>query len=288
MKKSDELFPMSLNENYYVVMANALVKGRQLMTKQEAQLLMIVISQIAKTDIRLKSYTTTVKELAEFMNVSEYLLYRDLPDICSDLCSRVVEIHEPGWKKWRVFNWIKCAEYCNGKLTIRISDEIRPYLLQLNACYSQTQLKILLNFDSYYAIRLYQYLWAEVGEHKVPKDYWEFTIEELRELFQTKKKYKQATDLIKKTLRVALDELASSDYVEIWDYQEHKAAEKGAPIAYVSFHAKFFPKAVAKELSLPDNQLLAEHSPEITVQDMMNLLSPYFLLDCSKETGEIV
>ena len=38
----------------------------------------------------------------------------------------------------------------------------------------------------------------------------------------------------------ALNELNNSDYVHVWDYQEHKAATRGHPIIGVSFKALFF------------------------------------------------
>lgn len=242
----EKKYPMKLNKNYYVVTANDLIKGRQKMTLREAQLLFIAISQVVYDDKDFKTYTTTVPELAEFMGVDENSLYRDLENICTNLLQRVVKIQvdeddSKGRKKWKIFQWINSASYDNGTLTLRLSDDIKPFLLDLEAYYSQTLLGTLLTFNSYYATRLYQYLVAESNAHWGHIHEWSFTCEQIRELFQIKpKQYVQNTDLLKYTIVPALEEISASDYAYVWDYVENKAKRKGRPIESVYFKAVFF------------------------------------------------
>lgn len=250
----DKTYPLKLNTEYYVVTANALVKGRQKMSLREAQLLYATMSQVVKEDKDFKTYTTTVAELADFMQITTPSLYRDLESICTNLLQRVVKIqisdaNDPKNKKWKAFQWISCAEYGNGLIKIRLNDEIKPFLIDLVSHYSQILLGTLCNFKSYYTVRLYQLIICEQGEHpNKPKKEWSFTCDELREFFQIEKgEYTRSHDLIKKTIKVAIDELNSSDYAYIWDYEEIKGSGKGKPLIGVKFKATTFDEKQKKE-----------------------------------------
>lgn len=249
-----DTYPIQYNKDYYVVVGNALIKGKQTMTLRESILLHIAISQVLAEDEDLKTYTTSVTELAAFMGINKNSLYRDLESICESLRSRNIKIKvgEGRTAKWKVFGWISSASYADGFLTLRLSDEIKPYIigLKLKNYYSQSVLGVLLSFNKYYSVRLYQYLWADYGEHPKPIDYWEFTIDEIRELFQTGKKYSHIKMLIKKTILSALEELSESDYTAVWGYQEHHGSGKGSPLEKVSFHMRFFNNAEEKKAFL--------------------------------------
>lgn len=257
-------YPLKLNSNYYTVSANDLIKGRQRMSLREAQLLYIAMAQVVKEDKDFKTYTTTVPELAAFMGIDENSLYRDLETICTNLLQRVVKIqvggeNACGKKKWAVFQWANRAEYDNGKLTLRLSDDIKPFIIDLVEHYSQTLLGTLCSFNSYYAVRLYQLIVCESGEHpKNPKEEWYFTVDELRDFFQTGKKYVLPRDLIRNTIQPAIEELNSSPYVHIWDYQEHRARGRGRALQGVSFKAAIFKDQSEKEWFLKRAQPLIE------------------------------
>ena len=261
---SEKQYQLKLNNDYYVVTANDLIKGKQKMTLRESQLLAIAISQVVKEDRDFKTYTTTVPELAAFMGIDTDSLYRDLESICTSLLQRVVKIQVGGdnanrKKKWKAFQWINRAEYDNGKLTIRLSDDIKPYLLELESYYSQTLLGTLMTFRSYYTTRLYQYLVADTGARYGNVHEWNFTCEQLRELFQIgEKQYTRNFNLVQKTIKPALEELGASDYAYVWDYTEHKAKTRGNPLESVSFKAIFFKDKERKEFYLNKSKKIIE------------------------------
>lgn len=250
---AEKQYPMKLDKDFYVVTANDLIKGKQKMTLRESQILFIAISQVVYEDKDFKTYTTTVPELAAFMGIDENSLYRDLENICTSLLQRVVKVrvggeNARGRKKWEAFQWVNNAKYDNGKLTIRLSDDIKPYLLELEAYYSQTMLGTLMTFRSYYATRLYQYLVADTGTRWGNVEEWTFTCEQLRDLFQVgEKQYKLNRDLLRYTIKPALEELGASDFAYVWDYEEHRAAKRGRPLTGVSFKAIFFENKEKKD-----------------------------------------
>lgn len=273
MNENEKKYPMKLNENYYAVTANDLIKGKQKMTLREAQLLFITISQVVKEDKDFKTYTTTVSELAAFMNIDENSLYHDLESICESLVRQTIKVQIGGKKakekdKWKIFSWVSSAEYDSGKLTLRLSDDIKPFLLELESYYSQTQLGVLMSFRSYYAVRLFQYLKADFGEKSGIKEKYFFTCDDLRELFQTyvkdekgriiKELYKQNRDLLKKTIIPALNEIGKSDYAYVWDYKEHQATTRGRPLLGVSFKVIFFDSKEKKDFYMKTSKPIIE------------------------------
>ena len=246
-EKEEKNYELKLNSDYYVVTANDLIKGRQKMSLREAQLLYIAMAQVVKEDKDFKTYTTTVPELAAFMGITPDSLYRDLEGICTNLLQRVVKIqiggeNAKGRKKWEIFQWVNSAKYDNGTLTIRLSDDIKPFLIDLVAHYSQSLLGTLCTFNSYYATRLYQLIVCEHNENpNKPKEEWDFTCEQLRDFFQIgEKEYKRDYNLINKTIKPAINELNNSPYAYIWDYEERHAKGRGRALIGVKFKARIF------------------------------------------------
>ena len=205
------------------------------------------MAQVVKEDKDFKTYTTTVPELAAFMGIDPNSLYRDLEGICTNLLQRVVKIqiggeNARGRKKWKAFQWINCAEYDNGVLTIRLSDDIKPFLIDLVSHYSQSLLGTLCTFSSYYATRLYQLIVCEHNENpNRPKEEWEFTCEQIRDFFQIgEKQYKLPRNLLNFTIIPAIKDLNNSPYAYIWDYEELHAKGRGRALIGVKFKAKIF------------------------------------------------
>lgn len=253
-KEEEKTYELKLNSDYYVVTANDLIKGRQKMSDREATLLYIAMAQVVKEDKDFKTYTTTVPELAAFMGISPDSLYRDLKDICKSLLQRVVEIqvggeNARGRKKWHIFQWVNSAKYDDGVLTIRLSDDIKPFMIDLVSHYSQPMLKALMSIDGYYAKRLFQLIVCEQNENpNKPKEEWEFTCEQLREFFQVgEKEYKLPRNLLNKTIIPAIKELNSSPYAYIWDYEELHVKGRGRALIGVKFKAQIFKSREEKD-----------------------------------------
>lgn len=231
---------LSYSKDYTVAIANSLIRGRQTMTLTESRLLYIAISQVVKQDKDFKTFTTTIPELARFLEVSPKNLYRDIDSITDNLMKRFVKIKQSA-DEWNKFQWVSSCNYKNGILTMRLSDEIKPYLIALEKYYSQYMLGTLISFRSYYTSRLYQLILCELREKNVSEIEINFTVEDLRAFFQIdKKKYPRARDLMKYTVYVARDELAKKSDVDavIIDIIENKAKTRGTPIESVTIRAE--------------------------------------------------
>ena len=199
------------NKNHYTVMANNIIRGKQSMTLQEARLIRLLITQIAKDDKDFKTYKVNIQELARFLEIPDNNLYRDIRNICQSLMSRTIKIQNGN--QWKIFQWLQLAEYDgHGTVTLMLSNQIAPYLLQLNAWFTQYQLKNILVMKSFYSIRLYELLKLTVGEDRRKKIEYTFSIQYLREYLECEHKFKQIGQFKDKILDIAVRDI--SEYSE--------------------------------------------------------------------------
>lgn len=209
-------YEMTYNADHYTVAANDIIRGKQSMTLQTARLIRLLITQVVKEDKDLKTYICKISDLAKFLNVDSSNLYRDIRQICECAMKSVVYIGTGNPKDpWKMFHWLSTAEYDGeGIITIKLSDQIKPYVLELDKWFTQYQLKNILEFNSYYAIRLYEILQCEDGIYRNEKESHEFEVEELRRFFDCEKKYSAFKDFRKRVIEVAIREI--NEKSDIW------------------------------------------------------------------------
>lgn len=226
-------YEMTYNSEHYTVAANDIIKGKQSMTLQTARLIRLLITQVVKEDKDLKTYSCKIADLAKFFNIPKNNLYRDIKQICNCAMCSVVNIGDGNPEHpWKMFHWISTAEYDGaGTLTLRLSDEIKPYVLELEKWFTQYQLKNILEFNSYYAIRLYEIIKCEDGATGGMQSTLEFGFDELRQYFDCEKKYKRTPDFIKNVIEIAVREI--NEKSDLWINPTYK--KWGRAITSVSF-----------------------------------------------------
>lgn len=232
-------YEMTYNSDHYTVAANDIIRGKQSMTLQTARLIRLLITQVVKEDKDLKTYVCKISKLAEFLNIPSSNLYRDIREICDCAMKSVVYIGTGNPKEpWKMFHWLDTAEYDgNGVITLKLSEKIKPYVLELEKWFTQYQLKNILEFNSYYAIRLYEIIKCEDGSTGGMKSELEFEIEELRQYFDCENKYIRISQFKEKVIEVAVREI--NDKSDIYIIPTYK--KTGRAITSVSFeiHANY-------------------------------------------------
>lgn len=238
-------YEMTYNAEHNTVAANDIIRGKQSMTLQTARLIRLLVTQIAERDKDLKTYTCKITDLAKFMNIPRNNLYRDVFKLCECALDSNVYIGTGNPKQpWKLFRWISMASYDGkGTITLRLSDEIKPYVLELEKWFTQYKLKNILEFNSYYAIRLYEIIKCEDGATGNMQSELEFEIEELRQYFGCENKYKSFADFKKNTIEVAVREI--NEKSDIWLKPTYKKWGRAYTSVSFEIHANF--KRFAKE-----------------------------------------
>lgn len=229
-------YEMTYNSEHYTVAANDIIRGKQSMTLQTARLIRLLITQVVKEDKDLKTYSCRISDLANFLNIDSSNLYRNIRDICDGAMKSVVYIGTGNPKQpWEMFHWLSTAKYDGeGTLTLRLSDELKTYVLELEKWFTQYQLKNILEFNSYYAIRLYEIIKCANGLKGGYEDTLEFDLTELREYFDCETKYKLFADFKRKVIEIAVREI--NEKSDIWINPIYK--KSGRAITSIVFEIK--------------------------------------------------
>ena len=233
MKTAKKVAPSYLDydKNHSAVLSNDIIMGKQNMTLQAARLIRLVIANVLKEDKDLRTYTCKITDLAKFFNVSQDNLYRDVQSICETLHHSCIYVGTGNPKRpWKLVSWVSMSEYGkDGNLTIRLSEEIKSYVLAVKDNFTPVQIKNILEFSSFYAIRLYEILKCEQGKSK--SNSVQFSVKQLREMMGCETVLKEFRDFRKRAIETAIREInRSSDIYVIPNY-----IKVGRSIAYVSF-----------------------------------------------------
>ena len=219
---------ISYNKSHYTVMANAIVKGKQEMTLTEARIIRLLITQAVKEDTDLKTYMCRIQDLANFLNIPPNNLYRDVKTICENLLKRILRINiNDGKRSWEAFQWVQYAKYDGntGTVILKLSEQIAPYVLELNSWFTQYKLENILEFNSFYAIRLYELLKCEEGIAREYRYEFVFSIDYLREIFCCEKKFVKNNDFTTKVIMTGVREINAKSDIEI-DFEPIKSGRK--------------------------------------------------------------
>lgn len=148
---------INLNLDNMVVMANDMIKGATSLTLNEAKLLRLIIMQIKPDDCELMKFSIRADEFAGILGIDKSNLYRELDRMSEHLLKEVIKIGDGNPRhKWKKFQWVSCCEYDSGVITIRLNDELKPYIIGLQEWYTQYRLDEIVGFRSVYSIKIYE------------------------------------------------------------------------------------------------------------------------------------
>lgn len=140
------------------VQSNALVEARYRMSPSEQRLLLAMVSQIHPDDVDFKEYLIHLSDLPSYVGATEKSVYERTSEVCERLTGRVLHIPKtdrrgkPGFLKT---GWVSSAEYADGFLRLQFDPKLKPYLIGLKKNFTQTELNVVVNFRSYYTMRIY-------------------------------------------------------------------------------------------------------------------------------------
>ena len=214
IEKSIHRKEITLNPDNYVVMANdMLAHSASNLSLDELKLLRFIIMQTKKGDQELYEFEVAAKELAGLLevNIKTKDLYKRLQTMAKHIMQEVIYIGDDSKKKWVMFHWVDVCRYDNGQLTIKISDELKPFLVNLRGHFTRYQLSEIISFKSIYAIRLYEILNSYLNENNLPHAdvaiEIAISVEDLRKATATEKKFERPYDFKRKVVDMATKEI---------------------------------------------------------------------------------
>lgn len=226
----------SFNQENFVVLSNELIRSKSNLTLNEIKLLRLTIMQIMANDTELLTYKIPIIELGKLLQISNSNLYRDIDLITTHLLQEIVYIGDGNPKhKWKKFSWVSTCEYENGVVTIKLHEQLKPYLLGLKGYYTQYILEDILVLKSVYAIRIYELIKEEMKYQKVYANKTadiQLSVELIRIATNTEDKYTQMGHFKEKVVKSAIKEINE----KLSYYITYTDIKKGRKIVGFNFH----------------------------------------------------
>lgn len=88
--------------------------------------------------------------------------------------------------------------------------ELMPFLIGLKECFLQYDVGSLKNFKSKYGLILYEYLLSRERQERQSEHKYSISIEDLRRLTDTEKKFKNFKELNRKVIKQSVDDINTS------------------------------------------------------------------------------
>lgn len=221
---------VTYDTNNYVVMANNMIlNSASNLTLNEVKMLRFFIMQTEKNDKELGLISANAQTLSRALEISETNLRRDLPKMSDHLMKEIIEIGDGSKKKWKKFHWVDYCEYDNGIFMLKLADELKPFLVELRGSFTRYRLAEIVNLHSMYAIKIYEVLNAYMDDNNKPHAdvaiEISISIEELRRVTDTTKKFERYSNFKLKVIDAALKEINEKSiyHVTATPYKRGKA-----------------------------------------------------------------
>lgn len=221
-----------LNSDYLVTVHNDLVDAKFLepLSVNEQKILLAVLSNIqpSKEQVNtIEPFRIPIKELTSFLGIKDPN-YTYFKSVVKKLMQKIIEIRQKDGS-WELFHWVSKSSYINstGIAEIKISDELLPYLVNLDKNFTKIELGVLLNFKRTYSFRLYQLIkkWSNLGK-------WAIEIENLKLLLGVPKgKLERYNHFKTRALQPSLIEINKYSAFDV-SVDEHKTGRRITSLSF--------------------------------------------------------
>jgi len=277
LKETRENSGLETNEGSMIRKRNDLISGSSQMTVAEIKLFSMILSQIKTTDESLKEYFISAEEYGRRVGIKNP--YTFLEQTVDKLMSRVFEIPTGVEGKRKKINLYHQAEYLDteGKVAMKIHEDMAPYLLQLKSNFTKYDSRYILKLKSKYAITLYELIKKKFGLNRNP-EYLDISlsVKDLRRDLDIGEKFVRISQIKDRVLNKSKIEINKHTDIEI-SYEPIKVGRK---IIGFIIHAR---QKNAADIKTINNKEFVEINPQSNNSDRMKKDESLLFLDSKDE-----
>lgn len=211
-----------LQERNYIHISPALVNSKYSLTKQESNIVLLLLTIIDKDDKDFKDYSFTKGDLEKRTGVQLNAL--KLKNLAKGLMSKVLEVPKEG-DGFELFTWFSYFKYEKGVITCGFDSRLKKHLIELQQ-YVFVNAPQLLLMKSDYSRRIYMLL-----KERVKFGTRTFEIAELQDLLAVPTSYRIYSKFKQGILLKAVKEINKHTDLEI-SFKEKKPMRKVTEIIF--------------------------------------------------------
>ena len=183
-KKEDKLAKLEQARSVEIVKSNDLIAARHGLSVTEQKIILYLISKIQKEDKEFQWYDFRISEFCMIIGIDTGgANYRKLKKTIMDLRNRSWWQQLPDGRLVTM-SWVDKAmiEPHKGTIRIRLDDDLKPYLLQLQNNFTKYYFINCLSLKSKHSLRLYEYV-SMIHYHSLEPYIKQLSLAELYDLF---------------------------------------------------------------------------------------------------------
>jgi len=216
-------------QNYSVVKANSLIQqSRFYLTTQEQKIILYLVSKIKPEDKELSFYEF---DIIEFCNVCDIdsdngKNYKNIKQTLKNLRDKSIWVTDENGDE-TLYAWLDHVKVIkkSSKVTLKINELMKPYLLQLSSNYTQYTLYYVLAMRSQYSIKLYEVLKSYQYKFRC-----EFDLDDFKRILGAEK-YQRHADFMRYVLTPAMTEIGELSDIKA-TYELYKTGRKFTRIMF--------------------------------------------------------
>lgn len=219
-----------MTPNQDIVKSNALIEACYSPgSVYKMRVLLACLMQVkAKNELKQKqNFLITANTLADLTGIKAGDNYQELKKAAKELSRMVITVQNTPdnfkidpWDEMDINVTSSCRYYKNeGKISLRFSEEILPYISNLKTRFTQYQAQYVMPMRSSYGIRLYELCLQWLGDER------EFSVGEFKRLFGLEKKYPRLEQLKRRVIQPALDDINTYSDIRV-EFGQRKAGRR--------------------------------------------------------------
>lgn len=215
------------NKNNLVVKHQDLVRtARYKLSELGIKVVSVLISMIRVSDEDFKEYQLKINDFKELIGTDSKKTYEYVDVMTDELMKKPFKIGD------EKFNWVYYAKYHHGDnyVTLKISPELKPYLLGLQRNFLKYNVINILQLKSSYIIRFYElckdhFMVATRKKEHQKSVKFELQIDKMRELFEIPSSYQYSSHIKKRILEKSKEQFKQKTDIQI-EYEEQKIGRR--------------------------------------------------------------
>jgi len=217
-----------LTKRNYTRQQSVIINARYALTKNEIDIVLVLLTAIHQEDKDFKTYEFTMSELES--RTDRQWNSAQLKATIKGLMSKPLELPKENGKGWAIVNWFTYFSYDDdGIISCRFEKALKPYLIDIQGRMILGDVRHLLPMKSSYSKRVYLLLkeYAKFGVRK-------FAVEELMDILKVPKSLLRYSQFKQKVLDRAKQDINKFTDLKV-SFDEKKIRRK---VTEITFHIK--------------------------------------------------